>query len=614
MIEVTNQNFNKVYPHLERTLKNAKFIAIDGEFTGIEGGDVRNSLFDSIYERYEKNRNHIQPYIIIQFGISAFQRVHDKNKYTAETFNFFLLPRTIPSKNRHFLWQIESLEFLTMYGFNFNELAYNGISYLDQVDKTLLEQQIQENTLFNNVEQSISYKEEDDFKNTVTQIFEWLKTASDEVDSIKVKSPTPTLQYFMHKELRKRFSNIWTFSGNNVITVIKVLPESRQILEQEEGFILENTLLESYVGFSKVFNFLITLKKPIIAHNAFLDFMFIHQQFYKPLPQKYIDFKNNIHQLFPTIYDTKFLSYELRKILQTQEKWKHNSLSGLMSHFTKSHGKYIMPGSPAIELATNSELNDTVSSKKYHTAGWDAYFAGYLFIRMTHIFATKQYGQGLNFKEFTHTELMNSIKSFANCVNIVRGNTSYLRFDGPEPKSTRPKWLYVKMLTSKPVTPSQVAEKMSKFGRVDVKQYTPKRMLVAVANHGSAQDILLHFKQNNELYVVPYNPIRHSPSVQLILCHRLRFRAIHLPIELVLRKNHVAFHRYPRKSFLWPLLKAKTLEIMRQQFVWACGWTVSLVALVSDGRWTRREMIPPLILDEVKVICMGSDPGTTELG
>ena len=67
------------------------------------------------------------------------------------------------------------------------------------------------------MEQSLSYKEEDDFKNSIIQIFEWLKTASDEVESIKVESSTPTLQYFMHKELRKRFSNIWTFSGNNVV-------------------------------------------------------------------------------------------------------------------------------------------------------------------------------------------------------------------------------------------------------------------------------------------------------------------------------------------------------------------------------------------------------------
>lgn len=67
------------------------------------------------------------------------------------------------------------------------------------------------------MEQSLSYKEEDDFNDTVIQIFEWLKTASDETDSFKVESLTPTLQYFMHKELRKRFPNIWTFSGNNMV-------------------------------------------------------------------------------------------------------------------------------------------------------------------------------------------------------------------------------------------------------------------------------------------------------------------------------------------------------------------------------------------------------------
>lgn len=33
MIDVTNQNFNKIYPHLERALKDANFIAIDTELT-----------------------------------------------------------------------------------------------------------------------------------------------------------------------------------------------------------------------------------------------------------------------------------------------------------------------------------------------------------------------------------------------------------------------------------------------------------------------------------------------------------------------------------------------------------------------------------------------------
>jgi len=86
--------------------------------------------------------------------------------------------------------------------------------------------------------------------------------------------------------------------------VIKVQSKSRRILEEQEGSILENALLESYIGFSKVFKLLITLKKPIIAHNAFLDFMFLHQQFYKPLPRMYnCVIITNLFFKFFTIYD-----------------------------------------------------------------------------------------------------------------------------------------------------------------------------------------------------------------------------------------------------------------------------------------------------------------------
>ncbi|EFN64967.1 Poly(A)-specific ribonuclease PARN-like domain-containing protein 1 [Camponotus floridanus] len=486
MFEVTNENFNTIYPHLERTLKNASFIAIDTELTGLNVDDVKNSLFDSINERYEKQRSSIQPYIIIQFGITAFQRIQHENQYTAEAFNFFLLPRSIPSKNRQFVWQVAALEFLTAYEFDFNKFAYNGISYLNEDDQAILQQQLEENVLFHNVERSMSYREEDSLKDYINQVFEWLNTASDETNSLKIDTPTPILQYLTHKELRNRFPNVWTFSGNNMVTVMKIRPDSRAILEQEEGSILENVLLESYIGFSKVFKLLVTLKKPIVAHNALLDLMFMYQQFYKPLPKKYTNFKDSLHQLFPTIYDTKFLSFELREHLSTEQKWKFNSLSGLVEYFTEKQGKYLALGSPNINLTCkiNSDKSNVVPSTKYHTAGWDSYFAGYVFIRLIHVFSAKCYGQSSTLKHFTHTELMNNVKSFANCINIIRGSTSHLKLDGPEPGSTRPKWLFVKTLASKPITAMQIAEKMSSFGAVDIKQCTSKRMLVAVANHG----------------------------------------------------------------------------------------------------------------------------------
>lgn len=47
---------------------------------------------------------------------------------------------------------------------------------------------------------------------------------------------------------------------------------------------LEEALLDVYLGFSKVFKLLSSSKKTIIGHNILLDLMFMHQQFYKPLP------------------------------------------------------------------------------------------------------------------------------------------------------------------------------------------------------------------------------------------------------------------------------------------------------------------------------------------
>lgn len=35
MNRVTNENFKETYPHVERALKNASFIAIDAEFSGL---------------------------------------------------------------------------------------------------------------------------------------------------------------------------------------------------------------------------------------------------------------------------------------------------------------------------------------------------------------------------------------------------------------------------------------------------------------------------------------------------------------------------------------------------------------------------------------------------
>ena len=45
----------------------------------------------------------------------------------------------------------------------------------------------------------------------------------------------------------------------------------------------------------------------------FLDLIKIFHQFCEPLPAKYGDFKTKLHELFPIIFDTKHICFNIRK-------------------------------------------------------------------------------------------------------------------------------------------------------------------------------------------------------------------------------------------------------------------------------------------------------------
>ena len=61
-----------------------------------------------------------------------------------------------------------------------------------------------------------------------------------------------------------------------------------------------------WVGFRKVMDVLWEGKKPVIAHNCFTDFLFLHESFIGSLAGKsYQDFKRNMYEKMPLMYDTK---------------------------------------------------------------------------------------------------------------------------------------------------------------------------------------------------------------------------------------------------------------------------------------------------------------------
>ncbi|KAL2748212.1 pre-piRNA 3'-exonuclease trimmer-like isoform X1 [Vespula maculifrons] len=522
MISVNKQNFQKLYPTIKTSLENAQVIAIDAEFSGLESDDSSKSsviiviiccsLFDTIEERYQKLRKNSEKFTIVQFGITCIEQVPCQNVYNTKIFKFCLFPASIPIKNRQFLWQVAAIEFLSLSGFNFNKVVYDGISYLNEVEEFTFKQYLEDNNMIRNIN-NMSYKEGDEIKRAIDSVANWLEFSGDpdedpEYIVLKISVSSVNLQYLLQKILRSRFLRIWTTYNNEEITVIKVSLEIRRMFEREERDILNKALLDSYIGFSKVFKLLVELKKPIVGHNILLDLIYMYKLFYKPLPKRYNEFKVEIHRLFPIIYDTKYLSYQLRDEISLFPPGSPYTLDALYKFFSEERKRFIL-NSPIIE--TNYKLGDVM----LHDAGWDSYFTGYIFIKMAHVIAVKKYGKGLEYRPVTNTEVMSSLQEYLNCINLSRASTFYLKLDGKDPKSERPQWLFVR--TSVNYDIDQIIQKLSAFGTVDVKSFIEGCALVAVANHGSARNILNHFYNHKDIYIVPYNPIKHSLSVKYLL-------------------------------------------------------------------------------------------------
>lgn len=64
---------------------------------------------------------------------------------------------------------------------------------------------------------------------------------------------------------------------------------------------------DDVLGFTRVVDFMASLKKPLIGHNGILDLMFLYDKFFRPLPDTQTEFKAGVNGLFPHIFDTKHM-------------------------------------------------------------------------------------------------------------------------------------------------------------------------------------------------------------------------------------------------------------------------------------------------------------------
>lgn len=251
-----------------------------------------------------------------------------------------------------------------------------------------------------------------------TEIKNWYTTANEGDTLILAKfykkhCKNFEIVYFTHKYIRKLFNNLWTFIEKKDFVVKKVsLPEIGKLQKNDS---LEEDLIMHLLGFTRIFRLMIALGKPVIGHNLFQDLLLLYHNLEEPLPLSYIKFKKSINQLFPVIFDTRVVAYDIgRNLIPREKKWREKGLESIFEYFKNGIGRHLAPNSPAIEVADAS----TDCYGKFHDAGWDSFCTGYIFIRMAHLNIYERYPKS---KIFTASEFIGGLSHLKNQLNVIRG-------------------------------------------------------------------------------------------------------------------------------------------------------------------------------------------------
>jgi len=384
-MEITSSNFKEKLPEIEAAIDTASFLAIDGEFTGLNA--YRGiSHFDLPAERYDKLQESARQFLLVQFGLCTFHYEPSTDSYSNQAFNFYVWPRPCSrsAPDPRFLCQTSSIDFLTNQNFDFNKLFKQGVSYLRPAELDKLRDSLkgrQENrklsmTVGTEQNQAIPIpSDQEEFLARVhKQIEEFVKSDEQQLELGKCNGFQRRLVYQTAREKYKHLSlsSLTKTGGDRVICVIKADEEQQQKMAWLKDQ-AELSDLEEAFGFSKVIQKMTESGKLVVGHNMILDIAHTLNQFCGPLPETYQDFKAMTSAVFPKLLDTKLMA----NTIPFKQEIFNSSLEEL--HKAVLLPPYNLPPVPP-KFAGSGYKAD---SSSFHEAGFDAYITGLCFIAMS---------------------------------------------------------------------------------------------------------------------------------------------------------------------------------------------------------------------------------------
>ncbi|XP_047109506.1 poly(A)-specific ribonuclease PARN-like isoform X1 [Schistocerca piceifrons] len=501
-MEVTKKNFAQILEELENVIPASEFLAIDGEFTGLNKGE-EVTAFDTPALYYEKLRKGSSEFLIVQFGLCAFLYDEKRKKFTHKAYNFYVFPKPPDQRGTEkcFKSQVSSIHFLVENGFDFNKLYRDGIPYLRQDEEKRLREKLEEKHKASSSAKNCSNGDANDvipvpadkaefIEDMCTRIKNFLSEEGKE--ELTLEGCNGFVRKLMYQEVSERFRGVRletrkAAGGDRILVASRLGTNEEEQQRLKDLQLAEIQDLDSAVGFSRVIRMLSQSGKLLIGHNMLLDICLIINQFCTELPESYLEFKQIVSFLFPRLLDTKYMSF--------CEPFKSLVSSTVLGHLQKTLSE------PPFESIKADPAEDgygySADSDKYHEAGYDAYVTGLCFLTMV---------QHLGLKLTSEKLLLSAsplLKPFFNRLYLMRVlDHPFISIDENEPELPRDHVFHVTF--PKEWKTHDVIQLFSPFGRVFVSWLNDTSAYVSLENRDQAKLVLRTLTQSDTYRVIPY--------------------------------------------------------------------------------------------------------------
>ena len=434
---VYSENQKEAFETFKQACDKSQYVSFDCEMTGLNlGTKTDGTKYDTQEFRYYKQKEVVSKLDLIQIGFTFYQEkskkiekdkdnenrnednkeIIEKKYYLERTFIFYLYKNSKLKLINEDLFDSElkahpaSLKFLNESHFDFNILIKKGIHF----NKLLKENEIRnalndKRILLSNgamflskdneeklIEKIISFTDyvingnkndpkEIFFENKRMMIFflgcnfkkllfcsNFIITKSDKENTIIVRKKDGG----MTKNFKDKYQ---TF--DNFKLIIRNDPNKIYQCRYQLGCFsnedIVNELVKDELGFSLYIDYLCKKKIPIIGHNIYYDMMFLYDKLIGDLPDNFYAFKQKIHEYFPKIYDTKYISTVLTKKYKKCNIEKTNLDNVYKTIIKNKFDTYVdfFPDAPNGFCLYNDMERD-----KLHDAGYDSIITGRSFI------------------------------------------------------------------------------------------------------------------------------------------------------------------------------------------------------------------------------------------